>query len=97
MCNYLGPYIPCLSDVTETLIQLNKKTVKFMWNSIYDKAFKQAKLHVAHAKTLKYFDPLKPIVLECDVSGTGIGGTLLPDLQPITFASQALTDTQKKY
>ena len=43
-----------------------------------NRAFRQAKLHVANAATLKYFDPLKPIVLECDVSGTGIGGTLLP-------------------
>ena len=58
---------------------LNKKTVEFMGNSTYDKAFKLAKLPVANATTLKYFNPLKPIVLECDVSGTGIGGTLLQD------------------
>ena len=44
----------------------------------------------------KYFDPLKPIVLECDVSGTGIRGTL-QDGQPIMFVSQALTETQKRY
>ena len=77
--------------------QLIKKTVEFAWNSTYDKAFRQAKLHVANAATLKYFDPLKPIVLECDASGTGIGGTLLQDSQPVTFISQALTDTQKRY
>ena len=91
MCNYLGAYIPCLSDITETLRQLNKKTVNFTWNSTYDKAFKQAKLHVTNAVTLRYFDPLKPIVLECDASGMGIGGTLLQDRQPVTFVSQALT------
>ena len=64
---------------------------------MYDKAFRQAKLHVANAANLKYFDPLKPIVLECDASGTGIGGTLLQNGQPVTFISQALTDTQKRY
>ena len=60
-------------------------------------SFKEAKLHVANAATLKYFDPLKPIILECDASGVGIGGTLLQDGQPVTFISQALTDTQKHY
>ena len=29
MCNYLSPYIPCLSDVTVTLRELNKKNVEF--------------------------------------------------------------------
>ena len=52
---------------------------------------------MANAATLKYFDPLKPIILECDASGVGIGGTLLQDGQPVTFISQALTDTQKQY
>ena len=47
--------------------------------------------------TLKYFDPMKSIVLKCEASGTGIGGTLLQDGHPITFVSQALTETQKHY
>ena len=68
-----------------------------MLDSTYDKAFRQAKLHVANDATLKYFDPFKPIVLECDASGTRIGGTLLQDSQPITFISQALNETQKRY
>ena len=37
MCNYLSPYIPCLSDVIVTLRKLNKKTVEFMWDPTYDK------------------------------------------------------------
>ena len=61
------------------------------------KHFKEAKLHVANAVTLQYFNPMKPIVLECDASGNGVGGTLLQDGQPIVFVSQALTETQKRY
>ena len=30
-----------------------------------------------NAVTLQYFDPGEPIVLECDASGNGVGGTLL--------------------
>ena len=97
MCNYLGPYIPHLSDVTATLRELNKKKTEFTWNQTYERAFKKAKLHVTNAVTLKYFDPVNPIVLECEASGTGIGGMLLQDGHPITFVSQALADTQRRY
>ena len=95
MCNYLSTYIPWLSDITTTLRQLNKKSVEFVWNPTYEKVFRQAKLHVANAVTLQYFDPGQPIVLECDASGNGVGGTLLQNGQSVIFISQALTDTQK--
>ena len=62
--NYLAPYIPKLSDCTATLRQLNKKNTDFMWDSVYEKAFRNAKLHVAIAVTLKFFDPDKEIVIE---------------------------------
>ena len=52
---------------------------------------------MANAVTLKYFDPVKPIILEYDTSGTGVGGTLLQDGHPIIFVSHALTETQKHY
>ena len=97
MCNYLSTYIPHLSDVTTTLRSLNKKRVDFAWSPTYEKAFRQAKLHVANAVTLRYFDPMEPIILECDASGNGVGGTLLQHGQPVIFVSQALTDTQKRY
>ena len=97
MCNYLSIYVPRLSDVTSTLHELNKKNADFTLNATYDKAFRQAKLHVANAVTLKYFNPQTPITIECNASGVGIGGVLLQEGQPITFISQALTDTQKRY
>ena len=97
MCNYLSSYIPHLSDVTAMLRQLNKKRTEFTWNPTYERAFRKAKLHITNAVTLKYFDPAKSIILECDASGTGIGGTLIQDGHPITFVSQALTETQKCY
>ena len=76
MVNYLAPYIPKLSDCTATLRQLSKKNTDFTWNTTYEKAFRNAKLHVANAVTLKFFDPDEEIVIECDASGVGIGGTL---------------------
>ena len=95
MSNYLGTYIPCLSNITMVLRQINKKNVEFTWNATYERAFRQAKLQVANAATLLYFDPAKPIVLEWDASGNGVGGSLLQDGQPIIFVSQVLTNAQK--
>ena len=97
MCQYLSPYIPRLSDVTSTLRELNKKNVYFQWKATYNKAFRQAKPHVANAVMLKYFEPQAPIVIECDASGVGVGGVLLQHRQPVTFISQALTEIQKCY
>ena len=71
------------------------KNTEFTWNATYDRAFRHAKLHVANAVTLKYFDPQAPIIIECDASGVCVGGLLLQNGQPVTFISQALTDTQK--
>ena len=84
-----------MSDVTSTLRELNRKNVDFTWNTTYDKVFRQAKLHVVNAVTLKYFEPQTPIVIECDASG--VGGVLLQNGHPVTFISQALTDSQKRY
>ena len=91
MVNYLAPHIPKLSDCTAVLRQLNKKNADFTWNTTYEKAFRNAKLHVANAVTLKFFDPDKDVVIECDAPGAVIGGTLLEDGHPVTFISQALT------
>ena len=86
MCNYLSSYIPHLSDVTAMLRQVNKKRTEFTWNPTYERAFRKAKHHVANAVTLKYFDPAKSIILECDESGTGVGGILIQDDHPITLS-----------
>ena len=88
MCQYLSLYIPRLSDVTSTLQELNRKNTEFTWNATYDRAFRQAKLHVANVVTLKYFDPQAPIIIECDASGVAV---IKHHGQPFTFISQALT------
>ena len=97
MCNYLSIYMPRLSDVTSTLQEPNRKNIEFTWNDTYDKVFRQVKLHVANAVTLKYFQLDQPIVIECDASGMGVRCALLQNGHLVTFISQALTDTQKMY
>ena len=97
MCNYLAPYIPRLSDLMSTLQELTKGKAEFTWSEHYNHAFKQAKYHISHVVTLKYFDPDVPIIVEYDASSVGIGGTLLQNEHPVNFVSRALMSTQKSY
>ena len=51
---------------------------------------------------LHYYDPCKPLFLQCDASLRGVGAALLqPDaddkLKPVAYASKSLTPTEQRY
>ena len=46
---------------------------------------------------LKYYEPDKPLVLQCDASEKGLGASLLQDGKSVAYASRALTTTEMNY
>ena len=52
---------------------------------------------VCEDTTLRYFDPKKPVVIQVDASGKGLGAALIQDEGPVAFASKALTPTEQRY
>ena len=46
---------------------------------------------------LKFFDPQKKTVLQCDASMSGLGACLMQDEHPVAYASRALTLTETNY
>lgn len=46
---------------------------------------------------LKYYEPDKPLALQCDASEKGLGASLLLDGKPIAYASRVLTSTEMNY
>ena len=46
---------------------------------------------------MKYCEPDKPLVLQCDASEKGLGASLLEDGKPVAHASGALTTTDMNY
>ena len=46
---------------------------------------------------LKFFDPQKKTVLQCDSSMSGLGACLMQDKHPVAYASRALTPTETNY
>ena len=83
------------------------------WNALYQSLFVKAKLLIKAEVCLKFYDESKPLYLETDASGVGLGAALLqtqegmvcqkdivPDntiLWPIAFASISLTSTECRY
>ena len=46
------------------------------------------------APVLRFYDVAKPVVVQCDVSSTGLGAVILQNGRPVEFASRAITHTE---
>ena len=97
MENYMSPFIPNLSTLTAPLRELITDKTPFCWNATYQQALGKIKESISNKVTLTYFDSSKPIVLQVDASLQGLGAALLQDDKPVTFASKALTNTERRY
>ena len=97
MITYLSPFIPQLSSHTATLRGLLKTDVEYSWNATYQVAFDKLKSLVCEDTTLRYFNTKKPVTIQVDASGKGLGAALIQDDGPVTFASKALTPTEQCY
>ena len=42
---------------------------------------------VSEALVLKYYDVPKPVKIQCDAGGKGLGAVLLQDEKPVCYAS----------
>jgi hypothetical protein len=99
MVNYLSPYCPNLSNTIKPLTELTRNNMAFIWSNIQQTAFDKAKILIATAPTLQYFNTEKPVVLQVDASEKGLGGALLQaneqdHLQPVAYTSCTLTETE---
>ena len=97
MVTYLSPFIPQLSSHTATLRGLLKTNVEYSWNATYQVTFDKLKSLVCEDTALRYFNMKKPVTIQVDASGKGLGATLIQDDGPVTFASKALTPTEQHY
>lgn len=97
LANYLTRFLKKLADICEPLRQLTRKDAEWHWSDVHESAFKKIKEAASQAPVLRYFDPAKETVLQCDASDTGLGATLLQNGQPVAYASRSLTDTERNY
>ena len=87
MTNYLAKFLPKLSDVSAPLRELTRKEHDFYWLDIHDQAFDNIKELVSSPPLLKYYEPRKPLVLQCDASEKCLAASLLQEGKLIAYAS----------
>ena len=107
MCSYYRRFIPEFSSIAESLTNLTRKGVKFVWDDRCQNAFVKLKQGLAKEVILAYPDPSKPYKLYTDASDLAIGASLTqevydPELRrtiekPIHFISHKLSDTQTRW
>ena len=73
------------------LNELTKKDVPFVWGDAQQEAFMLLKDKLTHPPLLQLPDFNKTFELECDASGTGLGGVLLQDDKPIAYFNEKLS------
>ena len=101
MINYLGKFIPSLSDKTVNLRKLLEKDIAWSLEKQHKTEIDNLKNEITKSPILKFFNPKLPIKVSCDASKTGLGTILEQkidnDWHPIAFASRSLTTSEKNY
>ncbi|XP_033756200.1 uncharacterized protein K02A2.6-like [Pecten maximus] len=94
---YLGKFVPNLSEVSAPLRELLQKTTEWYWDVEQENSFCKLKKLVTQAPVLRYYDPVKELTLTVDASSKGLGAAIIQDGQPIAYASRAMTTAQQNY
>lgn len=77
MVNYLGKFIPNLTDKTKILRDLEKKNIDFIWTENHQKHFENIKNVISKNTLLRYFNIKDEITIQCDASQHGLGAVLM--------------------
>ena len=60
-------------------------------------AFEKIKKMLLEHECLAFYDVRKPVTLQVDTCKTGLGAVLIQEDHPVSYASRAITDSQKRY
>ena len=97
MVNFLGQFIPNLSETTAPLWPLFKKDTLWQWNHEHDQAILQIQCALSSHPVLAFFDINLTVCLQVDASSHGLGACLIQNDHPICYASRSLNDSEKNY
>ena len=95
--NYLAKFVPHLSNIMQPLRRLLNKDTGWCWLHTHQQAFDEMKKALTTTPALSYYDVMKPVVIQCDASDSGLGAVLLQNRLPVAYLSRALTSTETNY
>ncbi|PIK48383.1 hypothetical protein BSL78_14743 [Apostichopus japonicus] len=97
MIQYLGKFLPDLSQESAPPRVLLRKEIEWHWDTEQEQCFQRLKELATKAPVLRYFDIDKPVKISVDASQKGLGAVLLQEEHPVAYASRSLTPTQQGY
>ena len=101
MVQYLGKWIPDLSEITTPLRELLHFKNVWEWTDRHEKSFNTLKDIIVKQPTLVFYDPEKPIKISSDASKDGLGAVLLQlhgsEWRPVAFASRSMISAETRY
>ena len=75
--NYLSKFSPDTLEVCKPLRKLTLSKTRWTWDASYQQWFEKAKLLIKAETYMKFYADTKPLYLETDASGIGLGVALL--------------------
>ena len=95
--NFLAPYVPQFSTLTEPLRRLQSGKVLFRWTADQQQAFECLKEYFSTGPCLVPFDDTLPVTLATDASTSGLGGVLLQNNRPVLYVARSLAPAEHRY
>ena len=102
MAQYYAKFLPDLATRLAPLHLLLQKDLKWLWGTAEEASFLGVKEMLLQDRVLMCYDPDLLLVLATDSSSYGLGAVLSHHTsegveRPIAYASQSLSETEKKY
>lgn len=97
MVNYLSRFISNLSTNFVHLRRLLSEKEPWHWTFREDEEFLRVKNMVSDICTLRYYDIIHPLIIECDARCYGLETAVFQNNGVVGFASRTLTSTEKNY
>ena len=83
--------------MTKPLQEMTQQDVERCWEDAQITALSQLKEAVTCTPVLRYYNLSDEVTLQFDASKSGLRAALLPNGQPVAYASRALTPAETRY
>jgi hypothetical protein len=98
LTSFYRNFIKKFSGICTPMLNIVKKKHKsFNWTEEAEKSFKVLKEKITEQPIMFLPDFGKMFQVRCDASGVAIGAVLSQDNRPVSYFSEKLNDTKKKY
>ena len=91
--NYLDKFSLGTADVCDPLSKLTLSKVTWTQNASYQSLFNKAKLLIKSDMCMQFCDDTRPLYLETDASGVGLGAALLQTWEGTTCMKDTVPDS----